>query len=216
MLERLSWKRLALELLLCCLPAVILGLIFGYLPWFLLAAVTGLLIWHFWNLLRLSWWLWVDRSMTPPPGRGSWEPLLYGLNQMQLRNKKRRRELGNLIKRFRSGAESLPDAVVLMSSPFHRVGRVKLPLKLTPYCRAVSKLQAMTFGNMGNGSEACDTPQCATAAAAASSISLPVVKRSSVKGAFSGCGSSLAIVQARRWPAPGVALKPPVPQPQLT
>ena len=113
MLERLSWKRLVLELLLCCLPAFILGAFFGYLPWFLLASVTGLLIWHFWNLLRLSWWLWVDRSMTPPPGRGSWEPLLYGLHQMQLRNKKRRRELGNLIKRFRSGAESLPDAVVL-------------------------------------------------------------------------------------------------------
>ena len=91
MLERLSWKRLVLELLLCCLPAFILGAFFGYLPWFLLASVTGLLIWHFWNLLRLSWWLWVDRSMTPPPGRGSWEPLLYGLHQMQLRNKKRRR-----------------------------------------------------------------------------------------------------------------------------
>jgi len=86
---------------------------FGYLPWFLLASVTGLLIWHFWNLLQLSWWLWVDRSMTPPPGHGSWGPLLYGLHQMQLRNKKRRRELGSLIKRFRSGAESLPDAVVL-------------------------------------------------------------------------------------------------------
>ena len=113
MLERLSWKRLVMELVLCCIPAVILGLIFGHLPWFLLLAVTGLLVWHFWNLLRLSWWLWVDRSMTPPPGRGSWDPLLYGLHQMQLRNKKRRKELGNLIKRFRSGAESLPDAVVL-------------------------------------------------------------------------------------------------------
>nr|WP_279537527.1 phosphate regulon sensor histidine kinase PhoR [Cronobacter dublinensis] len=112
-MERLSWKRLVLELMLCCIPALVLGAIFGYLAWFLLAAVTGLLIWHFWNLLRLSWWLWVDRSMTPPPGSGSWEPLLYGLHQMQLRNKKRRRELGNLIKRFRSGAESLPDAVVL-------------------------------------------------------------------------------------------------------
>jgi len=112
-LERLSWKRLVLELLLCCIPAFILGAIFGYLPWFLFAAVTGLLIWHFWNLLRLSWWLWVDKSMTPPPGTGSWEPLLYGLHQMQMRNKKRRRELGNLIKRFRSGAESLPDAVIL-------------------------------------------------------------------------------------------------------
>lgn len=113
MLERLSWKRLALELFLCCIPALILGAFLGHLPWFLLAAVTGLLIWHFWNLMRLSWWLWVDRSMTPPPGSGSWEPLLYGLHQMQMRNKKRRRELGSLIKRFRSGAESLPDAVVL-------------------------------------------------------------------------------------------------------
>lgn len=115
MLERLSWKRLVFELILCCIPALILGLIFGRLSWFLLAAVTGLLAWHFWNLLRLSWWLWVDRSMTPPPGRGSWEPLLYGLHQMQMRNKKRRKELGNLIKRFRSGAESLPDAVVLIT-----------------------------------------------------------------------------------------------------
>jgi len=114
-LERLSWKRLALELLLCCLPATILGLIYGYLPWFLLAAVTILLVWHFRNLLRLSWWLWVDRSMTPPPGQGSWEPLLYGLNQMQLRNRKRRKELGSLIKRFRSGAESLPDALIMMT-----------------------------------------------------------------------------------------------------
>ena len=113
MLERLSWKRLVFELILCCIPAFILGAFLGHLPWFLLASVTGLLIWHFWNLLRLSWWLWVDRSMTPPPGSGSWEPLLYGLHQMQMRNKKRRRELGSLIKRFRSGAESLPDAVIL-------------------------------------------------------------------------------------------------------
>nr|DAI86741.1 MAG TPA: phosphate regulon sensor protein [Caudoviricetes sp.] len=105
-----------MELVLCCLPALILGALFGYLPWFLLAAVTGLLVWHFWNLLQLSWWLWVDRSMTPPPGHGSWEPLLYGLHQMQMRNKKRRRELGSLIKRFRSGAESLPDAVVLTTA----------------------------------------------------------------------------------------------------
>jgi two-component system phosphate regulon sensor histidine kinase PhoR len=112
-LERLSWKRLLLELLLVCLPALLLGLLAGGLPWFLLAAVLLLLGWHFWNLLRLSHWLWVDRTMTPPTGQASWEPLFYGLYQMQLRNRRRRRELGNLIKRFRSGAESLPDAVVL-------------------------------------------------------------------------------------------------------
>ncbi|MDN6072811.1 MAG: phosphate regulon sensor protein PhoR, partial [Enterobacterales bacterium] len=54
MLERLSWKRLLLELLFCCIPAVILGLLIGYLPWFLMAAVSVLLGWHFYNQLRLS------------------------------------------------------------------------------------------------------------------------------------------------------------------
>ncbi|VEA41695.1 phosphate regulon sensor protein PhoR [Salmonella enterica subsp. enterica] len=43
MLERLSWKRLVLELVLCCIPALILSAFFGYLPWFLLAAVTDCL-----------------------------------------------------------------------------------------------------------------------------------------------------------------------------
>ena len=113
MLERLSWKRLFLELILACLPAVVLGLVVGYLPWLLLIAVLCVLGFHFKNLLRLSHWLWVDRSMTPPTGQGSWEPLFYGLYQMQARNRRRRRELGHLIKRFRSGAESLPDAVIL-------------------------------------------------------------------------------------------------------
>ncbi|VTR34774.1 Phosphate regulon sensor protein phoR [Serratia fonticola] len=113
MLERLSWKRLALELALFCLPALLLGLIFGYLPWLLLVSVLAALAWNFYNQLKLSHWLWVDRSMTPPPGRWSWEPLFYGLYQMQQRNRRRRRELALLIKRFRSGAESLPDAVVM-------------------------------------------------------------------------------------------------------
>ncbi|MGL9720998.1 phosphate regulon sensor histidine kinase PhoR [Symbiopectobacterium sp.] len=113
MLERLSWKKLALELAFFCLPALLLGLIFGYLPWFMLTAVLVVLGWNYYNQLKLSYWLWVDRSMTPPPGRWSWEPLFYGLYQMQLRNRRRRRELALLIKRFRSGAESLPDGVVI-------------------------------------------------------------------------------------------------------
>lgn len=95
-----------------CLPALLLGLIFGYLPWFMLVAVLVALGWNYYNQLKLPYWLWVDRSMTPPPGRWSWEPLFYGLYQMQLRNR-RRRELALLIKRFRSGAESLPDGVVI-------------------------------------------------------------------------------------------------------
>ena len=58
MLERLSWKRLALSWLFC-LPALLLGLIFGYLPWFLLASALAALVWNFYNQLKLP--LAVDR-----------------------------------------------------------------------------------------------------------------------------------------------------------
>ncbi len=47
-------------------------------------------------------------------------------------------------------------------------------------------------------------------------MSRPVRKRSSENGAASGCGSPRANEWANTWPEPGVALKPPVPQPQFT
>ncbi len=115
MLERLSWKKLAVELLFFCVPALLLGLLIDHVLLLLLLSTFAALGWHFYNLLKLSKWLWLDRSITPPPGNGTWEPLFYGLYQMQQRNRRRRRELTLLIKRFRSGAESLPDGVVLMT-----------------------------------------------------------------------------------------------------
>ncbi len=57
--------------------------------------------------------------------------------------------------------------------------------------------------------------QWAATAAPCSSISAPVVNRSSPNGRLSSCGSSWAIVWARTSPDTGVALNPPVPQPQL-
>ncbi|MBC8951621.1 phosphate regulon sensor histidine kinase PhoR [Xenorhabdus sp. PB62.4] len=116
MLERLSWKKLVLGFVLFCLPAVILSLFVGHLAWLLVIALFLALVWHGYNLLKLSHWLWLDRSMLPPAGRGGWEPIFYGIYQMQQRNRKRRRELVLLIKRFRSGAESLPDAIVMMTT----------------------------------------------------------------------------------------------------
>ncbi|MBS9436462.1 two-component system sensor histidine kinase PhoR [Photorhabdus noenieputensis] len=116
MLERLSWKKLVSELFLFCLPALILSIFVGHLSWCLFVSVFFALIWHGYNLLKLSNWLWLDRSMLPPSGRGGWEPIFYGIHQMQQRNRKRSRELALLIKRFRSGAESLPDAIVMMTT----------------------------------------------------------------------------------------------------
>lgn len=116
MLERLSIKQLVWGLFLFILPALILSIFIGHLAWLLVLSLLAALIWHGYNLLKLSYWLWLDKSMLPPDGKGGWEPIFYGIYQMQQRNRKRRRELGQLIKRFRSGAESLPDAVVMMTT----------------------------------------------------------------------------------------------------
>nr|WP_319555675.1 phosphate regulon sensor histidine kinase PhoR [uncultured Vibrio sp.] len=113
MVERLTWKKLAWELAFFYTPWVIIGWIFGYMPWLLLAATVLQLVWHLHNQVRLSSWLWDEKRLTPPSGSGNWESLFNGLYRLQQRQRRKRKELTNLIRRFRNGAESLPDAVVV-------------------------------------------------------------------------------------------------------
>ncbi|EGQ7800188.1 phosphate regulon sensor histidine kinase PhoR [Vibrio parahaemolyticus] len=113
MVERLTWKKLAWELAFFYTPWVIVGWIFGYMPWLLLAATALQLVWHLHNQVRLSSWLWDEKRLTPPSGSGNWEYLFNGLYRLQQRQRRKRKELTNLIRRFRNGAESLPDAVVV-------------------------------------------------------------------------------------------------------
>ncbi|KJY85052.1 phosphate regulon sensor protein [Vibrio galatheae] len=113
MVERLTWKKLAWELAFFYTPWVIVGWIFGQMPWLLLAATVLQLVWHLHNQMRLSAWLWDEKRLTPPSGSGNWESLFNGIYRLQQRQRKKRKELTNLIRRFRNGAESLPDAVVV-------------------------------------------------------------------------------------------------------
>lgn len=116
MVERLTWKKLAWELAFFYTPWVLIGWVFGYLPWLLLAATAIQLLWHLHNQIRLSAWLWDEKRLTPPSGSGNWESLFNGIYRLQQRQRKKRKELTNLIRRFRNGAESLPDAVVVFRS----------------------------------------------------------------------------------------------------
>ncbi len=113
MVERLTWKKLAWELAFFYTPWIIVGWVFGYMPWLLLAATVLQLVWHLHNQMRLSAWLWDEKRLTPPSGSGNWESLFNGIYRLQQRQRRKRKELTNLIRRFRNGAESLPDAVVV-------------------------------------------------------------------------------------------------------
>ncbi|WP_117235338.1 phosphate regulon sensor histidine kinase PhoR [Vibrio maerlii] len=116
MVERLTWKKLAWELVFFYSPWVLVGWFFGYMPWLLLAATVLQLLWHLHNQMRLSAWLWDEKRLTPPSGTGNWESLFNGIYRLQQRQRRKRKELTNLIRRFRNGAESLPDAVVVFRS----------------------------------------------------------------------------------------------------
>lgn len=113
MVEKLTWKKLIWSLVFFYAPWVMIGWLFGYMPWLLLAATAIQLLWHFHNQIRLSTWLWDEKRLTPPSGTGHWEGLFNGIYRLGQRQRKKRKELTNLIRRFRNGAESLPDAVVV-------------------------------------------------------------------------------------------------------
>ncbi|MGB2080063.1 MAG: phosphate regulon sensor histidine kinase PhoR [Vibrio sp.] len=121
MVEKLTWKKLAWSLAFFYLPWILIGYFFGYMGWLLFAATALQLGWHLYNQLRLSHWLWDEKRLSTPTDSGHWESLFNGIYRLQQRQRKRRKELASLIRRFRIGAEALPDAVVLFRSEGHIV-----------------------------------------------------------------------------------------------
>ncbi len=119
MLGHLSWKRLLAELIVVTAIATLLAVFVGHLGYCLFVATLLLLVWHFSQLIRLSYWLWSENRFFPPEGRGSWLPVYYGIYRMRLHQQAQRKRLASLLSYFRRGAESLPDAVLLCEADGH-------------------------------------------------------------------------------------------------
>jgi len=94
-------------------PALLVGLLTGYWAEALLASAVFHLVWVYYYQKKLADWLWKDRSLVPPQGPGTWELIFNGIYRLQQRHRVRRRELAGVIRRFREGAEALPDAAVV-------------------------------------------------------------------------------------------------------
>ena len=129
-----SWLRSTLRLALYLLVFAAIG---WYMDDMLLAVAIGstvLLIFNYWHLYKLNRWLWHSRKMSPPTVRGVWEHIYEGIYYLQRRNRNKRKELGELVKRFREGSEALPDAAVVVDSKAciiwcNRLARLDLGLK---------------------------------------------------------------------------------------
>lgn len=95
--------------------ALVLGWEYDMVEWALVLLLAGYLVLNVLHLVQMEIWLENRHQTPPPPAFGAWEHIyaeIYGLRQ---RFRRRKRRLGNIIKRFRRTTSALPDATVLLN-----------------------------------------------------------------------------------------------------
>jgi len=107
-----AWKGELRRVAALLLVAVLLGALFGNTLLVLLLAFGGYLCWHLYNLQRLARWLSEGKKFRPPEASGIWDDVFEQIFRLQQRNRKRKRDLRRMLKRFHKITVALPDATV--------------------------------------------------------------------------------------------------------
>lgn len=94
------------------LAGLLLGALFGNLAEGLLLPLLVYLGWHLYNMYRLVRWLRESKRFQPPEASGIWGEVFEQIFRLQQRNRKRKRNLRRLLKRFHKITVALPDATV--------------------------------------------------------------------------------------------------------
>jgi two-component system phosphate regulon sensor histidine kinase PhoR len=129
-----SWFSTFFRFGLYLLVALIVGAIFDKILLAFLIAIGLMLVFNYVQLYRLTKWLFQSRTMTPPNAKGVWQYIYEGIYVARQKNRTKRRNLGELVKRFRDGSEALPDAAVVIDKDSritwcNRNARIELGLK---------------------------------------------------------------------------------------
>jgi two-component system phosphate regulon sensor histidine kinase PhoR len=107
--------RRELTILIACLFLLILtGAIFDSVFEFVLAGLILYALWNFYNLNRLSTWLNNPTKQTPE-AIGIWGHVYYQLYHLYKRQRKARRKLTSILKRFRKSTQALPYATLVLN-----------------------------------------------------------------------------------------------------
>lgn len=114
MLKETFLRRFLVEVIAALIISVIFGLLIQHVILCLFLGAAILVGWHLYNLFKLSRWIWQQNVLYPPNSFGSWEIIYYGLHKHQQRLRQRQNELATIIRLFRHGVESSPDALVIV------------------------------------------------------------------------------------------------------
>jgi len=110
------WTAELRRLFLLLFLAAIAGIPLDHPGAFVLLVLGGYLAWHLRNLYRLYHWLQDGHRFHPPEASGIWGDVFHLLYRLQLRNRKRKRRLTGLIKRFQEATAAMPDATVILDA----------------------------------------------------------------------------------------------------
>jgi len=112
---RLSFINIIYRLLGLLLASAFVGWLFGHVLLVMLATTIFLLVWHYHHLFKLINWLWQSKALSPPQAKGVWGYLYDGLYRQVKQHRNKQKQLNEKIRRFRDGAEALPDAALMLS-----------------------------------------------------------------------------------------------------
>jgi len=107
-----AWKSELRRIAGLVLVAVLLGALLGNITVAVLLVLGAYLVWHLYNLQRLVRWLVEGKKLRPPEASGIWVDVYEHIFRLQQRNRKRKRDLRRLLKRFHKITLALPDATV--------------------------------------------------------------------------------------------------------
>jgi len=112
---RLSFRNIIYRLLALLIASAFVGWLFDSVLLVMLATILFLLVWHYHHLFKLINWLWQSKALSPPQASGAWGYLYDGLYRQVKQHRNKQKQLNEKIRRFRDGAEALPDAALMLS-----------------------------------------------------------------------------------------------------
>jgi len=94
----------------------LIGYLFGQTLLMVSVVSLGLLAWHYNHLYKLITWLWQGKSISPPQANGIWGRIYDGLYRRIRKQRLKQKQLNERIRKFRDGAEALPDAALVLTA----------------------------------------------------------------------------------------------------
>lgn len=109
------WTAAAVRHLGVVLAGILIGALYGQALVGAFLAVTGLLVWHLYNLRQFDTWLHTGDLEDMPAGNGIWARVFARARFREGRSRERRRRFRRLVKELRAATKAFPDGGIILN-----------------------------------------------------------------------------------------------------